>query len=51
MAASAAVSHLMDELREKGTTRALVDRLMPVTELTRLTGIDGVWDLEKELMS
>ena len=51
MAASAAVSHLMDELREKGTTRALVDQLMPVKELSRLTGIEEVRDLEKELMS
>ena len=49
MAAAGAVELIMRELHDKGTTRGLVDRLMPLGELSKLTGIEAVWDLEKEL--
>ncbi len=51
MAAAGAVELIMRELYDKGTTRALVDRLLPLKELSKLTGVEAVWDLEKELMS
>ena len=43
MAAAGAVELIMRELYDKGTTRALVDRLLPLKELSKLTGVEAVW--------
>jgi 2-methylisocitrate lyase-like PEP mutase family enzyme len=48
MAAARAVTLVMKELQEKGTTKALVDELMPLKEVAQLTGMDKVRALEQE---
>jgi 2-methylisocitrate lyase-like PEP mutase family enzyme len=48
MSAAAGVAAVMKELFEKGTTRTMVERMMPVSELGRLLGIDEIRKVENE---
>ena len=47
MAAAKAVEMVMTELRDKGTTRAVVDRLMPLGDVSLLLGVERVREFEK----
>ena len=48
MAAAKAVTRVMKELQDNGTTISLVDELMPLQEVAQLTGMDKVRTLERE---
>lgn len=48
LAAAGAVARVMTELRDKGTTRAVVDSLMPLKDLSLLTGIQRIKDFEEK---
>lgn len=48
MAAARAVTLVMKELREEGTTKALVDELMPLKSVAELAGMDKMRALEQE---
>ena len=46
--AAAAVTSVLQELKDRGTTRGVVDRMMPVAELGALLGIDEIRQVEEE---
>ena len=48
MAAAKAVEMVMTELRDKGTTRAVVDSLMPIEDVTSLMGVQRVKEFEEK---
>ncbi len=49
MTAAGAIRVAFKELREKGTTKEVVDRVMPFKDVGRLLGIERVREIEKEL--
>ena len=46
--AAGALQRVFRELKEKGTTRALVNSMMPFSEVGKLMGIDKIGEQEKE---
>jgi methylisocitrate lyase len=49
MTAAGALKSVFTELKEKGTTKAMVDRMMPFKELGRLMGMDTITEFERRL--
>jgi len=48
MAAAKAVEMVMTELRDKGTTQAVVDSLMPLKDVSSLTGVQRIKEFEEK---
>jgi 2-methylisocitrate lyase-like PEP mutase family enzyme len=48
--AAGAVQKMLKELKEKGTTKGLVDKMMPFADIGKLMGIDRIQELEKKFL-